>query len=107
MLSGGNDYTIFDPAGKEVAKQSGGRASDIPHFQNFADAIREGKSLNSPISEGQKSTMLCHLANIAFRTGSVLEVDPKSGRVLKNPAATKLWKREYRAGWEPKGYVTS
>lgn len=106
MLSGGNDYTIFDPAGKEVAKQSGGRASDIPHFQNFADAIREGKKLNSPISEGQKSTMLCHLANIAFRTGSVLEVDPKTGRILKNAAATKLWKREYRAGWEPKGYVT-
>jgi predicted dehydrogenase len=107
VLSGGNDYTIFDPAGKEVAKQSGGRASDIPHFQNFADAIREGKKLNSPISEGQKSTMLCHLANIAYRTGSVLEVDPKTGRILKNAAATKLWKREYRAGWEPKGYVTS
>jgi hypothetical protein len=85
-----------------VAKEGGGRASDVPHFQNFADAIRAGAKLNSPISEGRKSTMLCHHGNIAFRTGTALEVDPKTGRILKNPAAQKLWQREYRQGWEPK-----
>lgn len=104
-ISGGNEYTVYDLEGKEVSKHGGGRASDLPHFQNFADAIREGKPLNSPISEGQKSTMLCHLGNIALRTGATLEVDPKTGRILKNASAMKLWKREYRAGWEPKGYV--
>ena len=103
VMSGGDDYTIFDLDGKQVAKQTG-KAEDHPHFQNFADAIRLGKKLNSPISEGQKSAMLCHLGNIALRTGSVLEVDPKNGRILKNTAAMKLWKREYRAGWEPKGF---
>lgn len=103
VMSGGNDYTVYGMDGKETEKKSEGRGSDLPHFQNFADAIREGKKLNSPISEGQKSTMLCHLGNIALRTSSVLNVDPKSGRILNHAAAMKLWKREYRTGWAPKG----
>ncbi len=102
-ISYANDYTIFDPDGKEVEKKSEGRGTDAPHFQNFADAIRLGTALNSPIAEGQKSTMLCHLGNIAYRTGRTLEVDPKTGRILNDPAAMRLWKREYRAGWAPKG----
>lgn len=102
---GGNAYVIYDPAGKEVFRTERAAASHIPHFQNFADAIREGKPLYSPISEGQKSTMLCHLANIAYRTGSVLEVDPKTGRIRNQPAAAKYWRREYRPGWAPKDYV--
>jgi predicted dehydrogenase len=102
LMSGGNDYTLYDMDGKEVQKRSEGRGSDLPHFQNFVDAIREGKPLNSPISEGQKSTMLCHLGNIAYRTGAILNIDPKTGRVLNHPAAAKLWKREYRRGWDLK-----
>ncbi len=102
LLTGGNDYAIHDLDGKEVEKKADGRGSDIPHFQNFADAIRAGKPLNSPISEGQKSTMLCHLGNIAYRTGHTLDIDPKTGRILNDAAAMKLWGRQYRSGWSLK-----
>ena len=102
-LAGGNDYTVTDNAGKQVEQKTGGPGGgDAPHFQNFSDAIRERKPLNSPISEGQKSSMLCHLANIALRTSTVLKIDPKTGHIQGNSAAQKLWKREYRPGWEPK-----
>jgi predicted dehydrogenase len=102
-MSGGNDYIVYDLNGKETDKKSGGPGGgDVPHFQNFADAIRENKPLNSDIREGQKSAQLCHLANIAYRTSSVLNIDPKTGRIIGNPEAQKLWKREYRPGWEPK-----
>ena len=101
-MSGGNDYTLYDFNGKELDKKSGAGGGDVPHFQNFADAIRKGTKLNSEIGDCQKSTMLCHLGNIAYRTGHTLDVDQKTGKILNDPAAMKLWKREYRPGWEPK-----
>jgi predicted dehydrogenase len=97
----GADYKIYDAKGKERAAVKG-KFSDLPHFQNFADAIRNGAKLNSEIGEGQKSTLLCHLGNIAYRSGHTLHLDPKTGKILNDPDALKLWRREYRPGWEPK-----
>jgi hypothetical protein len=42
------------------------------------------------------------LANIAHRVGRRINVDPDSGRIVKDRIAAKLWKREYEKGWEPK-----
>jgi hypothetical protein len=53
------------------------------------------------VNEGSKSVLLCHLANIAQRTGGVLHCDPSNGHILHNEDAMKLWKREYEKGWEP------
>jgi hypothetical protein len=47
--------------------------------------------------------MLCHLGNIAYRTNTVVRCDPKTDKLLDNPAGEKLWGRpEYRAGWDIK-----
>ncbi len=94
-------YTVYDLNGKEVWKNPG-KAGDVPHFTNLVECIRNGGKLNSEIEEGQKSTLLCHLANIAYRTGHTLHFDPATKKILNDPDAQKLWKREYRAGWEPK-----
>jgi predicted dehydrogenase len=101
LTLGGKGYTIDDIKGKQVAKVDGA-TSDVPHFTNFVEAIRGNAQLNSPISEGQKSTLLCHLGNIAWRTSSTLTFDPKARKIVGNTAATALWGREYRPGWEPK-----
>ena len=95
-------WTVFDSKGKTVSEGKGKGGGDPAHMGNFLDAIRGKGPLNSPIEEGQKSTMLCHLANIAYRTNTVVQCDPKTGRLIDNPAGEKLWKREYRKGWEPK-----
>lgn len=42
------------------------------------------------------------LANISWRVGQDLKIDPKNGHIINNPAAQKLWSREYQKGWEPK-----
>ncbi len=97
----GNGGKVFDAKGKEIAKNTG-EAGEKGHIANFFNAIRNGSKLNSEIAEGVKSTLLCHLGNIAFRTRSVLDIDPKTGQILHNKEAQKLWKREYRKGWEPK-----
>jgi hypothetical protein len=41
------------------------------------------------------------LANMAWRSGSTVDFDPAKRSIVDNPAATKLWAREYRPGWEP------
>jgi predicted dehydrogenase len=91
---------IYDREEKLLSEVKG-QPADVPHFQNLADAIREGTPLRSEIEEGQKATMLCHLANIAWRTGRTIDVDPLTGRPNNNPDADALWRREYRPGWEP------
>ncbi len=97
----GPGWTVYDPKGIKVSEGKGQGALDALHIGNFVEAIRGNVALNSPIHEGQLSTMLCHLGNIAYRTGTVVKCDPKTGKLLNNPEGEKLWKRAYRKGWEP------
>jgi predicted dehydrogenase len=111
---GGGDYKILDEKNKLVKEVkvdmaadptnpvSGSGNSDLYHFNNFINSIRGEASLNSPVNEGHKSVLLCHLANIAQRSGNTLHCDPASGHILNDSAAMQLWKREYEKGWEPK-----
>jgi len=101
MLIVGNGYQILDSKGKEIGKGTG-EGGDRAHMNNFLEAIRGNAKLNSEIEEGQLSTRLCHLGNIAYRVGRDLKIDGESGAILGDDEAMKLWKREYRRGWEPK-----
>ncbi len=94
-------YRILGMDGKEIEKQAG-EGGDAAHFANFLNCIRTGEKPNSEIEEGQKSTLLCHLANISYRTGRLLNFDPATRKILNDPDAMKFWGREYRPGWEPK-----
>ncbi|MEI9947243.1 MAG: Gfo/Idh/MocA family oxidoreductase [Chitinophagaceae bacterium] len=112
--TGNDDYKIFDYGNKLIkeVKASGGNNGantvsangdlDFLHFTNFVETIRGNRTIISPIEEGHKSILLCHLANIAQRTGRTLHCDPSNGHILNDAAAMKLWKREYEKGWEPK-----
>jgi predicted dehydrogenase len=93
-------YTIYDPQRKVVEKESS-RLDGAEHLQNFLNAVRENSAPNCDIVDGHKSTLFCHLGNMAMRTGQSLEIDPDNGHIVKNPAAEALWTREYRKGWMP------
>ena len=71
------------------------------HTENFLDAIRTGAKLNSPIADGAKTGLLCHLGTISQQVGRKLQCDPKTGRILGDAAAQKLWSRDYAPGWRP------
>jgi len=96
-------YAIYDLKGNETKKVSGG-AGQRQHFADFVKAVREDEplALNAEILEGHKSTLLCHLGNIAQRVGRALACDPKDGRIRNDDEAMAYWKRAYEPGWEPK-----
>lgn len=96
-------YSLYDQRNKLV-RRADGKSSDRGHVQNFIDAVRanDPAQLTSEIEEAHKSTLLCHLGNIAHRTQQSLTCDSKTGRIEGNPIAAGLWKREYARGWEPK-----
>ena len=114
IVTDGVGYRLLDRAGKVVEEVSGSQAGqqigvtgpgadlDSIHLRNFIAAVQTGEPLRAPIEDGQKSTRLCHLGNIALRTGRVLTTDPSTGRILDDAEATRLWGREYAPGWEPK-----
>lgn len=97
----GGSYAIYDPKGKELSKGSGA-AGNQAHLLNFVEAIRDSKPLNAEIEEGFKSTLMCHLANIAYRTGSTIHFDGTARKIVGDKAAEKLWIREYRREWQPR-----
>lgn len=108
----GNGYTIYNNNGEQIKKVTEesdntidttgpGLDLDATHLANFRDAIRNKTSLNSPIEDANKSVLLCQLSNIAYRTGRVLNCNPKTGKIIDNDEAMELWKRDYEPGWEP------
>jgi len=106
MSLAGSNCTIYDLNNKVLreikSKRDGLFDFDSVHFGNFIDAIREGKPLRSEIEDGQKSTILCHLGNIAWRTGHTINFDSASRKIVGDQTAAALGSRAYRAGWEPK-----
>ena len=107
-----NAYQAFDKGGKLIKQvnerslsattdTTGIGGLDVYHMQNFIDGIRVGAKLNSPVTEGQKSVMLCHLGNIAQKFNRTLQTDARNGKILNDAEAMTLWSREYEDGWKP------
>jgi predicted dehydrogenase len=111
---GGGSYKVFDAANKLVKEVKSDEKADptnpvsatgnldLYHFTNFIKSVKGEATLNSPATEGHKSVLLCHLANIAQRTNTALQCDPANGHIANSKDAMNLWKRDYEKGWEPK-----
>jgi len=112
-----NDNIIFGDKGYMMVDRDGCRVfyknevgpslksswTDSPtHYQNFIDCIksRQHEELIADIEEGHYSALLCHLGNIAYRTGRRLEFDAEKKVFLNDEQANNLLGREYRKGYE-------
>ena len=71
------------------------------HIDNFVNAVRTGAKLSAPIEDGAKTGILCHLGTISQQVGRKLTIDPKTGRILNDAEASRLWSREYDPRWKP------
>ena len=108
-----NGYVVYDNDNNEDRRnlrprqdsgldvRGAGPLTDL-HIENFLETIRGQATQTAPIDQGHTSVLLCHLGNIAQRTGRALDCDPSNGRIMNNAEAMKLWSRDYEPGWELK-----
>lgn len=53
----------------------------------------------NPIERAARSTIIAHLANISFLTGTKVVYNPTTRSFVNNPAADALLRKKYRAPW--------
>ena len=96
----GAGWQVFEKDGK-IAAQEYGRFPLPDHLGNYIDCIRTRQQPNAPITEGHKSSVLVHLANLSYRAGSKqLLFSPESEIITNDDAAQKLAEGYYRKGYE-------
>jgi predicted dehydrogenase len=101
MVIAGYNCAFYDLKDK-LLHETKAKHENVVHFANFIDGIREGKALRAEIEDGQKSTLMCHLGNIAWRSGHTINFDPETRKIQGDAAAEALVGRTYQPGWEPK-----
>lgn len=114
VISGGNEYKVYDLKNKLVKEVKDTREVDprdaanpashldAIHIRNFFNNILKGEELRSDILSGHISTLLVQLGNISQRVGHSLEINPENGRIIGDRQALQLWSRAYEKGWEMK-----
>jgi predicted dehydrogenase len=76
------------------------RFANKAHVQNFIDCIKSRKTPVADISVGHRSATVCHLGNIAVRSGKKLRWDPVSETVIGDVNAAKWLTKEYRKPYQ-------
>lgn len=81
-------------------QQNQGSGLDL-HTRNFIDVVksRDAASLHAPIKVGLDAALVCHMGNIAYKSGNRLYWDAANGQFTEESANAFL-NAEYRNGWQ-------
>ncbi len=69
------------------------------HHKNWLDCIKSRALPICDVEIGHRSATVCHLGNIAIRTGRKLTWDPVAQAIIGDAEAAKMLGRTYRAPW--------
>ena len=69
------------------------------HHKNWIDCIKSRALPICDVAIGHRSATVCHLGNIAIRTGRKLKWDPVTETIVGDPEAAVMLSRPYRAPW--------
>jgi len=70
------------------------------HHKNWLDCIKSRAKPICDVEIGHRSATVCHLGNIAVRTGQAIAWDPEKEQIINNPEAAKMVEKAYRAPWK-------
>ncbi|MHB8523953.1 MAG: Gfo/Idh/MocA family protein [Limisphaerales bacterium] len=68
--------------------------------RDFLDCVKSRKDPYFPVDVGHRVSTVCHLANIAIRSGRKLRWDPKAERFENDAAANAMLSRPMRSPWK-------
>ena len=78
--------------------ESGRVGAPLPlNLQNFFDCVRSRKQPRAPVDLAHRVCALIHLGEIAYRTKTVLQFDPRTEKILNNPDLDTMLSKEYRS----------
>lgn len=69
------------------------------HKRNFLECVKSRRETISPIEAAVRSDTICHLDDIAIRTGRKLRWDPVQERFVNDEGANRLLSRALRSPW--------
>ncbi len=69
------------------------------HYRNFLDAVKSRKDGAEPVEIAHRTSMLCHLGNIAMFLKRKIKFDPKKEQIIGDDEAAKMLARPMRAPW--------
>ena len=81
---GGNDQRLYVSAN---------------HYRNFLDCVKSRKEPVEPVETGHRTSMLCHLGNIAMLLKRKIKFDPQTEQIIGDDETTKMLNRPLRAPW--------
>ena len=99
LLGKRGGYRVFGERNKIIEDQPGGSPDLGAHQRNFLAAIRGEAEPAADATTAHLSSSLCHLGNIALRTGRVLQFDRAREQVINDEEANALVRRTYAEHW--------
>ena len=72
------------------------KEANYAHVQNFIDCVKSRKTPAADISIGHRSATVCHLGNIAVRTGKKIHWNPNTETIEGDAEAAKWLTKDYR-----------
>jgi len=69
------------------------------HHSDFLKCVKTRERPICDVEIGHRSVSVCHLGNIAIRTGKTIEWDPVSERITNDSSLNRWLSKPYRAPW--------
>lgn len=73
-----------------------GSQANFAHVKDFFDCVKSRKTPSADVAIGHRSATVCHLGNIAVRTGRKIHWDPVAEAIIGDAESAKWLIKEYR-----------
>ncbi|MBI4622112.1 MAG: Gfo/Idh/MocA family oxidoreductase [Verrucomicrobia bacterium] len=70
------------------------------HYRNFLDCVKSRKDGVEPVEIGHRTSMLCHLGNIAMQLKRTIKFDSKLEQIVGDDEAARMLSRPLRGPWK-------